>query len=216
MHTFSSSIPIPSYLIALAGGDLEYKEIGSRTGVIALSNKLNESAEVLSGLEGLLDDTEKYMMTPYVWGKYNILVLPPSFPTGGMENPYMTFASPTIITQDRSQIYVAAHEIAHSWVGNLVTGMNWSNFWLNEGFAVFVENKISSLNNGTDFGIIEASLGNADLLNDLRNLGMSTTYTTLNPQYNGSNPYDTFSTVPYQKGFQFLKYLESLVGNVTM
>ena len=99
-------------------------------------------ANELETLETLLDEAEKYL-TPYIWGNYTIVVLPPSFPFGGMENPLLTFASPTIIVGDKSQVYVATHEIAHSWTGNDVTCRDWENFWINEGFTVFSERKVS-------------------------------------------------------------------------
>jgi hypothetical protein len=105
----------------------------------------------LRDLGTLLNKTEEYVKNPYIWGKYTILVLPPSFPVGGMENPLLTFASPTIMIPDGSQIYVATHEIAHSWTGNLVTCRDWSNVWLNEGFTTFIERRVSAEVDGEDF-----------------------------------------------------------------
>ena len=104
---------------------------------------------------------------PYIWGTYTIIVLPPSFPMGGMENPLLTFASPTIITGDRSQVYVATHEMAHSWTGNEVTCENWENFWLNEGWTVFIERKVSSQLHDLDFAKVEMLLGNSSLYDDM-------------------------------------------------
>lgn len=121
---FNNSIPIPSYLLAMAVGDLAYKSLGNRVGVYTEPSMLDKTATELEDLEKLLDTTEAYL-TPYIWGTYDILVLPPSFPYGGMENPLLTFASPTIIVGDKSQVYVATHEIAHSWTGNDVTCQNW-------------------------------------------------------------------------------------------
>lgn len=117
---FECMIPIPNYLMALAIGDIEYRSLGRRVGVITEPSEMEKCANELDTLEELLDETEKYM-GPYIWGNYTILVLPPSFPMGGMENPLLTFASPTIIVGDKSQVYVATHEIAHSWTGNQVT-----------------------------------------------------------------------------------------------
>jgi leukotriene-A4 hydrolase len=152
-------------------------------------------------------------LTPYIWGSYSLLVLPPSFPYGGMENPRMTFASPTtIMTNDTSQTYVATHEIAHSWTGNEVTCSNWSNMWLNEGFTVFEERKISAQQHGEAFATIEMLLGSQDLALDITTLGATSSYTSLNPVFNGANPDDAFSEVPYEKGFQFLWYLQSLMN----
>ena len=127
---------MPSYLIAIAIGDLEYRSLGNRVGVITEPINMDSVANELSSLQTLFDTVESYI-TPYIWVNYSILILPPSFPMGGMENPLLTFASPTIITGDKSQVDVATHEIAHSWTGNQVTCNNWSNFWLNEGFTVF-------------------------------------------------------------------------------
>jgi len=121
VYTFDNAIKMPSYLIAIAVGNLEYASMGKRTGVITEPEMMESVKTALSSLEDLLDATEKYVNTPYIWGNYSILVLPPSFPMGGMENPLLTFASPTIITSDKSQVYVATHEIAHSWTGNQVT-----------------------------------------------------------------------------------------------
>lgn len=116
---------------------------------------LDKYVAELSDLETLLKETENWL-TPYIWGKYTILVLPASFPFGGMENPLLTFASPTIIVGDKSQVYVATHEIAHSWTGNDVTCRDWSNMWLNEGFTVFEERKVSAKLHGDEFALIEA------------------------------------------------------------
>jgi leukotriene-A4 hydrolase len=135
-------IKMPSYLIAIAVGDLEYRNLGNRVGVITEPSQIDRVANELDTLQNLLDKTEEYL-TPYIWGNYSILILPPSFPFGGMENPLLTFASPTIITGDKSQVYVATHEIAHSWTGNDLTCKNWEHFWLNEGFTVFEERKVS-------------------------------------------------------------------------
>jgi len=117
---FYNQIPIPCYLVAIAVGNIEYQSLGYRVGVLTEPEMMESVAWELSSLETLLDTTEDYL-TPYIWGNYTVLVLPPSFPFGGMENPLLTFASPTIIVGDKSQVYVATHEIAHSWTGNDVT-----------------------------------------------------------------------------------------------
>ena len=155
-------------------------------------------------------------MTPYIWGHYTILILPPSFPMGGMENPLLTFASPTIITDDKSQVDVATHEIAHSWTGNQVTCENWSNMWLNEGFTVFEERKVTGILKGVDESMVNAYLGNISMVNDMLGYGLDDNYTSLNPQIGNGFPDDSFSTVPYEKGFQFLYFLESQLGEGNM
>merc|ERR1719311_982856 len=139
---------------------------------------MDKVANELDTLETLLNKTEEYL-TPYIWGNYSILVLPPSFPMGGMENPLLTFASPTIITDDKSQVYVATHEIAHSWTGNQVTCENWSNFWLNEGFTVFEERKISGDIHGKDFSLVNAYLGNISMYSDMLCYGLDSNYSSL-------------------------------------
>jgi len=149
---------------------------------------------------------------PYEWGHYSVIVQPPSFPIGGMENPLLTFASPTIIVGDKSQVDVVTHEIAHSWTGNQVTCKDWSNFWLNEGFTVFLERKASAVLHGPEFSMIEAQLGNASLYNDIVGYGFNNSYSSLNPNLNdGADPDDSSSQVPYEKGYQFLFYLETQV-----
>ena len=156
-YRFHMDIKIPSYLLALAVGNLVEKTVGSRTTIIAEpgENYLDAYVKELDNLDTLLNETEAWL-TPYIWEKYTILVLPPSFPYGGMENPLLTFASPSIIVGDKSQVYVATHEIAHSWTGNEVTCKDWSNMWLNEGFTVFEERKVSEKLHGTDFAKLEA------------------------------------------------------------
>lgn len=212
---FENNIPIQSYLIAIAAGNLEYRSLGRRVGVITEPEQMDKTAAELEDLQYLLDMAEEYL-TPYEWGTYTILVLPPSFPFGGMENPLLTFASPTIIVGDKSQVYVATHEIAHSWTGNLVTNENWSNFWLNEGFTVKTERHVSKQIHGQDFFEVSALQGNSGLKYDIHNFqkkyGTNTTYATLYPIMDGASPDDSFSEVPYERGFQLLYYLESLIG----
>lgn len=208
---FINEIPVPCYLIAFAVGDLEYRSTGYRTGVISEPSMIDAVAWELESLETLLDTAEAYL-TPYIWGNYTVLVLPPSFPFGGMENPLLTFASPTIIVGDRSQVYVATHEIAHSWTGNDVTCRDWESFWLNEGFTVFEERHVSGELHGKDFAKVEALLGNSSLYDTIRDYGVNNTYSSIHPVLKGDNPDNAFSEVPYEKGFQFLTYIESVIG----
>jgi leukotriene-A4 hydrolase len=211
VYSFSNTIRMPNYLIALAVGDLEYRSLGNRVGVITEPEQMDAVAWELESLEELLDKAEGYL-TNYIWGNYSILILPPSFPFGGMENPLLTFASPTIIAGDRSQVYVATHEIAHSWTGNDVTCKNWEHFWLNEGFTVFEERKVSAMIHGEEFAKVEALLGNYSMFTDMQNYGLNNVYSSLHPTLKGDNPDNAFSTVPYEKGFQLLTYLESFIG----
>ena len=214
-YTFENNIKMPSYLIAIEVGDLEYRSLGERVGVITEPSRIDAVAWELEALQTLLDYAEDYL-TPYIWGNYSILVLPPSFPMGGMENPLLTFASPTIITGDRSQVDVATHEIAHSWTGNDVTCENWSNFWLNEGFTVFEERKVSARLHGEDFSKVEAFLGNISAYQDMVGYGMDNSYSSLYPVIKEDAPDDSFSTIPYEKGFQLLYYIETLIGETHM
>lgn len=146
---FESSIPIPSYLIAIVVGDLERRKVGPRTGIITEPALLDTAEHDFGDLEKVLTMTEEYL-TPYIWGEYNVVFLPYSFPYNGMENPLITFANAAMLTGDKSQFYVATHEIVHSWMGNLVTNKNWSYFWLNEGFTTYVERKVSAKYYGKD------------------------------------------------------------------
>ena len=210
-YRFHQDIKVPSYLLALAVGNLAVTVVGPRASVIAEPgvDYLDFYAHELRNLSGLLDMTEEYL-TPYIWGNYSVLVLPPSFPYGGMENPLLTFASPTIIVGDGSQVYVATHEIAHSWTGNEVTCKDWSNMWLNEGFTVFEERKVSERVHGSEFALIEAQLGNVSLWGDMESFGLTNNFSSLYPILTDASPDDSFSEVPYEKGFQFLTFLESL------
>lgn len=210
-YMFKNTIKMPSYLIAIAVGDLEYRSLGDRVGVITEPSQMDAVASELDSLQTLLDETEAYL-TPYIWGTYSILILPPSFPFGGMENPLLTFASPTIITGDKSQVYVATHEIAHSWTGNDVTCENWEHFWINEGFTVFEERKVSGKIHGEEFMKIEAQLGNSSMYTDMQRYGLDNVFSSLHPTLKGASPDDAFSTIPYEKGFQLLYYLETLIG----
>lgn len=142
------AIPVPGYLLAIVSGDLIEQQVGPKTFVITEPQNMDAAARELDELDRTILEMEKYIGVPYIWGVYKIVILPPNFPYGAMENPLLTFASPTIIIGDKSGVSTANHEIAHSWTGNLVTNMNWDNFWLNEGFTVFLERKISKILNG--------------------------------------------------------------------
>ena len=200
-YSFECTIPIPSYLIAMAIGDIEYRSLGDRVGVLTEPAMMDSVADCLSDMGSILDAVEEYTGVPYIWGTYTIIVLPPSFPMGGMENPLLTFASPTIIVGDKSQVYVATHEMAHSWTGNQVTCRDWENFWLNEGWTVFIERKVSSQLHGVDFGKVEMLLGNTSMWQDMVNNGLSDTFSSIHPVLEGRNPDSSFSELPYEKGF---------------
>lgn len=208
---FRMDIPVESYLIAIAAGDLTQRQVGPRTYVISEPSEIDKCSSELDDLETGLKTAESFLI-PYEWGDYKILILPPAFPFGGMENPLLTFASPSIIVGDKSNVFVANHEIAHSWTGNLVTNMNWDNFWLNEGFTVYSERKITKILQGETFYKVASKVGNSSMYSDMVSYGMKNSYSSLTPKCGKENPDDAFSTIPYEKGFQFLVYLETLVG----
>ena len=193
--------------MAIVIGNLSTRIIDRRTSIITEPNKLDEYAKILSSIGTLLDKTEAYVKYPYVWGTYTIVVLPPSFPVGGMENPLLTFASPTIMTPDGSGIYVATHEIAHSWTGNLVTCQDWSNLWLNEGFTTFIERRVSMQVDGEEFGKVESLLGNQSFYDDMNGFGWNNSYSSLYPLVGNNAPDSASSQVTYEKGQQFMQFL---------
>ena len=140
-YHFVQEVPMSTYLVAIAGGALESRVIGPRSRVWCEAEMVEAAAYEFAETEQFIKTGED-LLGPYVWGQYDLLVLPPSFPYGGMENPCLTFVTPTLLAGDRSLANVVAHEIAHSWTGNLVTNSTWEHFWLNEGHTVFIERKI--------------------------------------------------------------------------
>ena len=212
LYTFNQPVAIPSYLFALASGDLASASVGPRSTVWT-------GPDELTGCKWELDDdTEKFIeaaekiVHPYAWTTYNILVLPPSFPFGGMENPQYTFATPTIISKDKQNIDVIAHELAHSWSGNLVTNASWEHFWLNEGWTVYLERRIQAAVHGEPHRDFSSIIGWKALSDSIKLFGEDHEFTKLIPDLKGKDPDDAFSSIPYEKGFTFLYYLEKLVG----
>jgi leukotriene-A4 hydrolase len=210
-YNFVQDVPIPTYLIAIAAGNLESRDIGPRSKVWSEPEMVEKGAYEFANTEKFIKTGED-LLTPYVWGRYDILLLPPSFPYGGMENPQLTFVTPTLLAGDRSLENVVAHEIAHSWMGNLVTNRYWSEFFLNEGFTVFIERKILARLNNADFFDFEALGGLKHLQDDINHFGATNPLTALRPKMDGIDPDDAFSSVPYEKGFNLLCFLQSLVG----
>ncbi len=177
---YTQKIPVPTYLIAFVCGDLEYGKISKRCGVYTERGLLDKALYEFAETEKFLKTAEEYI-NPYVWEVYNILVLPFAFPYGGMENPCLTFVTPALLAGDRSLTNVIAHEIAHSWTGNLVTNKDWTNFWMNEGFTTFLERKISELINGEDIANLEAVVGKVNLEQAINSYGDDHTFTSLMP-----------------------------------
>lgn len=208
---FRMDRPVPSYLVALAIGDIAFRPVGARCGVYAEPSVVEAAAAEFADTEQMVVAAEA-LYGPYLWGRYDILVLPASFPFGGMENPCLTFATPTIIAGDKSLVSLVAHELAHSWSGNLVTNAVWADLWLNEGFTVYFENRIMEVIYGDDDARMLRVLGWQDLQDDLREFGADSPDTKLCLDLDGRNPDDAFSNVPYEKGALFLRTVEQLVG----
>jgi leukotriene A-4 hydrolase/aminopeptidase len=208
-YSFRMPQAVPSYLIALAVGDLSFKALGRRTGVYAEPSVVAKAAFEFSDTEKMIAATEK-LYGPYRWGRYDLLVLPPSFPYGGMENPRLTFATPTVLAGDKSLVSLIAHELAHSWSGNLVTNATWRDFWLNEGFTVYLERRILEAVYGRSREEMEAALGMRDLRDDLARL--EDRDEILHIDLTGRDPDEGSTDIPYEKGALFLRHLEQTFG----
>ena len=213
VYSFEMKQPIPPYLIALAVGNLEFKAIDFRTGVYAEPSMVDECANELVDMGKMVDVAEQ-LYGKYDWDRYDVIVLPPSFPFGGMENPRLTFATPTIIAGDRSLVSLIAHELAHSWSGNLVTNATWNDFWLNEGFTVYFERRIMEALYGRDYSEMLALLGFQDLQNQVDNSIPSMQLLRLNMI--GKHPDDAMTDIAYEKGYFFLRMLEENIGRDKM
>jgi leukotriene-A4 hydrolase len=207
--TFVMDQPVPSYLIALAVGDLVFQATGPRTGVWAETSVLAKAAAEFSDMEKMIEAAER-LYGPYRWGRFDVLVLPPSFPFGGMENPRLTFATPTVITGDKSLVSLVAHELAHSWSGNLVTNATWSDFWLNEGHTVYIERRILEELYGVRRAEMEAALGYQDLQDELKS--HSPADQILHIDLKGRDPDDGATSIPYEKGALLLRQIEQTFG----
>ncbi|HZX02612.1 M1 family metallopeptidase [Kribbella sp.] len=198
--------PIPSYLLAIAAGDLVFEPLGDRSGVWAEPATIGQAATEFSDTEEMMRVTEE-LFGPYRWGRYDLLVLPPSFPYGGMENPRMTFATPTVVIGDKSLVSVIAHELAHSWSGNLVTQDSWDDIWLNEGFTSYVENRIVEAVYGTEFALMETAIKQHATVVKLDPLTPAELAVELPGLHHRSEYRGTTSTGPL-KGSWFLSWLE--------
>jgi len=211
VYHFKMDIPVPAYLMALAVGDLRFKAVDQRTGVYAEPNMLDKAAWELADM-GKMVNTAEQLYGPYRWGRYDVLVLPPGFPIGGMENPKLTFATPTIIAGDRSLVNLIAHELAHNWSGNLVTNATWNDFWLNEGFTVYFERRISEAMNDKSYADMLWELGYQDLEAAVEDLGKDSKDTHLKLDLTGRDPDDGLTDIAYEKGALLLRLIENSVG----
>jgi leukotriene-A4 hydrolase len=209
---FNMEHPVAPYLIAIAIGDISFQSLGKRTGVYTEPSMLPAAAAEFVDMEKMIEAAEA-LYGPYRWGRYDLLVLPPSFPYGGMENPRLTFVTPTILAGDKSLVTLIAHELAHSWSGNLVTNATWSDFWLNEGFTTYFEGRIMERVYGAAAAEMSADLG-WDTLQEVIKLvgGMKSPDTRLHIDLKGRNPEDGQNELPYQKGATFLRTIEAAVG----
>ncbi|WP_346317649.1 M1 family metallopeptidase [Chitinophaga sp. YIM B06452] len=215
VYTFSMQQPVPAYLMALAVGDIAFKAVDSITGVYAEPAMLDKAAWELADM-GKMVTTAGQLYGPYRWGRYDVLVLPPGFPLGGMENPRLTFATPTIIAGDRSLVSLIAHELAHSWSGNLVTNATWEDFWLNEGFTVYFERRIMEAMQGEDYADMLWELGFQDLQGTVDELGKDSKDTWLKLDLRNRNPDDGLTDIAYEKGAHFLRLIEKTAGRAQL
>jgi len=211
VYYFKQTRPIPSYLMALAVGDLQFKALSKNTGVYALPNQIEKCANEFTDLPKMLSAAEN-LYGKYQWNRYDVLVLPASFPFGGMENPELTFATPTIIAGDKSLVSLLAHELAHSWSGNLVTNATWNDFWLNEGFTVYFERRIMEAIEGKEYNDMLQVLGYQDLKEELKAIGKDNADTKLYLDLKGRDPDDGLTDIAYEKGALFLIHIERIVG----
>ncbi|MDI1255337.1 MAG: leukotriene A4 hydrolase C-terminal domain-containing protein [Flavobacterium sp.] len=211
IYTFKQQKAIPSYLMAIAVGDMQFKAIDERTGVYAEPSLVKKSAWEFAELGKMVNAAEK-LYGPYRWGRYDVLVLPPSFPYGGMENPNLTFLTPGVIAGDRSLTSLLAHELGHSWSGNLVTNATWDDIWLNEGFTTYVEHRIGEEIFGTKEAKMQDVLSRKVLHDNMEEYGKNNPDTRLKVSTSGRNPDDGLSDIPYEKGYAFLQVVEKAVG----
>lgn len=212
-RTFSFRMPqpIPPYLLAVAVGDLASRELSSRSRVWAEPEMVDRAASEFEQVEGMILAAEN-LFGPYEWERYDMLVLPPAFPFGGMENPRMTFLTPTVIAGDRSLVDVIAHELAHSWTGNLVTNATMEHFWLNEGFTTWAERRILDALHGEESSALRWAIGQKSLEESMARFGIDSPLTKLRTTLSGVDPDDAFSSIPYEKGARFVSAIEREVG----
>jgi leukotriene-A4 hydrolase len=212
-YQFRMEQPIPSYLLALAVGDIDFRPISNRTGIYAEPLILEKATWEFADLEKMVAGAEE-LYGKYQWDRYDVIVLPPSFPFGGMENPRLTFATPTILAGDRSLTSLIAHELAHSWSGNLVTNATWNDFWLNEGFTVYFEHRIMEKLYGKDYSEMLSQLALQDLRNTVAEMRDDNKYadTKLKLNLTGRNPDEGVTDIAYNKGYFFLRSIEEKYG----
>jgi leukotriene-A4 hydrolase len=208
---FAMNEPIPPYLLAFAVGALVSRDLGPRSRVWAEPAIVERAAHEFAGVDAMLVAAER-LFGPYPWGRFDLLTMPPAFPYGGMENPRLTFLTPMLLAGDRSLVNVVAHELAHSWTGNLVTNASAEHFWLNEGFTVFAERRILEELEGREAALLHVALGRRELERAIGDFRDRPALTRLRTRLDGVDPDEAFSVVPYEKGYLFLRALEDAVG----
>ncbi|AXI83883.1 M1 family metallopeptidase [Xylella taiwanensis] len=209
-YHFKMAEPIPSYLLAIAAGDLVFKPISRRSGVWAEPIMVDKAAKEFEDTEKMIGTAEA-LYGQYRWGRYDMLVLPSSFPFGGMENPRLTFVTPTVIVGDKSLVSLIAHELAHSWSGNLVTNASWKDIWLNEGFTTYVQSRITEALYGQEMADMEREVDQMDIFAVLKDIPKADQMLVLSA-LTKRDPDDALSPVAYVKGAWFLQFLEQRVG----
>jgi hypothetical protein len=210
-HSFEMPQAIPPYLFAFAIGDLAFRDLSPRCRVWAEPAVVDAAAYEFADVEAMIGAAES-LFGPYDWERFDILTMPPSFPYGGMENPRLTFITPTLLAGDRSLVSVIAHELAHSWTGNLVTNANAEHFWLNEGFTMYAERRITEALQGPEMAALSAALGRRELDESIERFADRPAMTKLRTHLVGVDPDDCYSLVPYEKGYLFLVTIEAAVG----
>jgi leukotriene A-4 hydrolase/aminopeptidase len=211
VYRFRMPQPIPPYLLAVAAGNLEERRLGPRSSVFSEPEMLERAAWEFAGVEDMIAAAEG-LFGPYRWDRFDILCMPPSFPYGGMENPRLTFLTPSLLAGDRSLVNVLAHELAHSWTGNLVTNASMEHFWLNEGFTVYAERRILEALEGAEATALHAAIGRQGLGRELARFGEGSPHTRLRTELHGVDPDEVFSLVPYEKGYLFVRLLHEAAG----
>jgi aminopeptidase N len=211
IYHFEMDKAIPAYLLALAVGDIRFKQVNERTGVYAEPEMIEKVHYEFADMGKMVVTAEK-LYGPYRWGRYDVIVLPPGFPIGGMENPKLTFCTPTVIAGDRSLVNLIAHELAHNWSGNLVTNATWDDIWMNEGFTVYFERRISEAMNDKTYVDMLWELGYQDLEAAVEDFGKDSRKTWLKQDLKGKDADEGLSDIPYEKGALFLCLIEQNVG----
>jgi leukotriene-A4 hydrolase len=209
--SFRMPQPIPSYLFAIAAASLEFRELGPRTGIYAEPPVIDAAAWEFAETEKTMVEAEK-LLGPYLWGRYDMLVLPPSFPFGGMENPRLTFLTPTAILGTRGQANLVTHELAHAWTGNLVTNATWQDFWLNEGWTTYAETRITEILEGKEAADLNAVYDEKRIYAIMERVGMDSPLTCLKRPQDGRDADSMTSVLAYTKGCFFLKECEYAIG----